>query len=435
MTAPATSGEPTVRLSQTMEANRPRVAAVQDGSRGHYGMPIALHRAGILERMFTDGFIKSHSSGSLLFSWLKALGLARRTNGRRCPELDSALILQNHWLAVRERVHRFRCESIETHYEWLASLTERWILAQGFGEANALMGFVRNVSPGLCAAARREGLMVAADQMISPAAVENREMARQQKRWPGWEPPRPADGIKRLQQYEELTWDAVDHITCPSDYVRQGLIKEGIIAEKISVIHYPIDENSFVFQDRQGRPNPVVVGFVGAVGLRKGAPYFLEVAKRFNPKEVRFVMVGPVHLNKSAVEKFAGHVEVVGGVPRSEVAEWVRRFDIMLFPSTCEGSAYALMEAMASGLPGITSPNSGTVARHGQEGFMTPYDDINAMAGYVQELLENPSRRLEMGRAARKRYEECNLESYSRELSALFYRLVGSQPISSARGQ
>jgi glycosyltransferase involved in cell wall biosynthesis len=391
-------------------------------------MPVALHRAGLLERMFTDGFIKSHSGSSLLFSWLKAVGVVRRANDRRCPELDSALILQNHWLTVRERVHRFRCASLEAHYEWIASVTARWILAQGFAEANALMGFVRNVSPGLCAAARRRGLVVAADQMIAPAAVECREMAKQQKRWPGWEPPNQPERLKRLQQYEELTWNELDQITCPSDYVRQCLMQEGVISERISVIHYPIDENSFVFQDRQDRAGPVTAGFVGAVGLRKGTPFFFEIAKRFDPRRVRFVMVGPVHLQKWAVAKFAGHVEVIGGVPRSQVAEWMRRFDIMLFPSTCEGSAYALMEAMASGLPVVTSPNSGTVARHGREGFIAPYDDIDALAGYVRELVENPDRRLEMGCAARKRYEECNLDSYSRELSAMFYRLVGARP-------
>jgi glycosyltransferase involved in cell wall biosynthesis len=141
-------------------------------------------------------------------------------------------------------------------------------------------------------------------------------------------------------------------------------------------------------------------------------------------------MVGPVHLHKSVVAQYAGNVEVVGGVPRSEVAEWLRRFDMMLFPSTCEGSAFVLMEAMFTGLPVVTSPNSGTVARHGQEGFIAPYDDINALAGYLRELVENPDRRFEMGLAARKRCEQFNLDYYSRELSALFHRLVGGRAAS-----
>jgi glycosyltransferase involved in cell wall biosynthesis len=410
-----------------MGSNRPRVAAIQDGGRLHYGMPVALHRAGILERMFTDGFIKNQSGSSRLFTWLKAVGVVRRANDRRCPELDSALILQSPWLTVCERAHRFYCESMEAHWEWVAAVTEQWILARGFGEANALMGFVRNVSPGLCAAARRKGLMVVADQMIAPAAIECREMDQQQRRWPGWEPASPADNLKRLKHYEEITWNELHHITCASEYVRQGLMQEGVVSERISVIPYPIDENSFAFQDRQGRTGPVIVGFVGAVSLRKGAPYFFEIAKRFHRKHVQFVMVGPVHVCKSVVASSAGNVEVIGGVPRSEVAEWVRRFDIMLFPSTCEGSAGALMEAMASGLPVVTSPNSGSVARHEKEGFIAAYDDVDALAGYVEQLVLDPGRRLQMGRAARERAQQFNIDYYSRELAAMFSRLVGSQ--------
>ena len=424
MNGSAISMEPTTHPASSRAPKLPRVAAVQDGARLHYGMPVALHRAGMLERIFTDGFIESHSANSFLFSWLKAVGISRRVNDRRCPELDGTTILQNRWLTIRERTHRFRCKSIEAHWEWLATLTERWILSQGFGEANALMGFIRNVSPGLCAAARRQGLVVVADQMIAPAAIECWEMDQQQKRWPGWEPLNPVDKLKRLKRYEELTWSELHHVTCASEYVRHGLIQEGVSPERISVIPYPIDENSFAFVDRQGRTVPVVVGFIGAVNLRKGAPYFFEVAKRFDPKMARFVMVGPVHLEKWAVAKFSGSVEVVGGVPRAEVAEWMRRFDIVLFPSTCEGSAGALMEAMASGLPIVTSPNSGTVARHGRECLVAAYDDVDALARYVQELVENPNRRLEMGRAAWKRSQEFNLNSYSRDLSALFHRLV-----------
>jgi len=78
-------------------------------------------------------------------------------------------------------------------------------------------------------------------------------------------------------------------------------------------------------------------------------------------------MVGPVHLRADVVARYRDVVQVVGPVPRAEVAGWLNRFDMLLFPTTCEGSAGSLMEAMAGGLPVVTSPNSGTVARDGVE--------------------------------------------------------------------
>ena len=420
-----TLGVSAVSDSRSGDFQPPRVAVVQDGARNHYATPIALHRAGILEGMFTDLFVKSGSGSDIVLSFVKQFGIAKRANERRCKELDRANVVQSFWLTLRSRMRRLRHEPLDVYYQRVAELTESWIMNRGFGSANALMGFVLNMSHGLCEAARRQGMVTVADQMIAPASVLRREVAIQADRWPHWEQTVPSDCFDRLHRTEHLTWSALDQITCASEYVRQGLIGEGIAGEKVTLIHYPVMEKLLDFVDRQGRSGPVVVGFIGTVGLRKGAPYLFEVARRFNPKEVRFVMVGPVYLQKWVVSKFAGNVEVIGGVPRSEVAAWLRKFDIMLFPSTCEGSACALMEAMASGLPVVTSPNSGSVARHGQEGFIAPYDDIDALAGYVRQLVENPDRRLEMGRAAREYCGQFNLDYYSLELAAMFHRLVG----------
>lgn len=414
----------TVSQNTPASLNSPRVTVVQDGARNHYATAIALHRAGILEEMFTHFFIKSGSGADWFFSLLKKMGIVRRANDRRCQELDKANVVQSYWLTARHRLQGRRNESADLSFERMATWTEHWITNHGFGAANALTGFVLNISHGLCAAAQRRGLITMADQMSAPSPVGRLEAATQAERWPDWGEPEDAARFARLHRTEQLTWQALDHITCASDYVRRGLLAEGVPSEKVSVIHYPIDETAVVFHDRCERTGPVVVGFLGRVSLAKGAPYFFEVAKRFDPREVRFVMVGPVHLPKSIVGKFAGNVEIIGGVPRSEVAAWLRRFDMMLFPSTCEGSSYALMEAMATGLPVVTSTNSGTVARHGKEGFIVPYDDVDAMAGYVRELAQDREHRFAMGRAAWRRCRELNLDYYSRELSALFHRLV-----------
>jgi glycosyltransferase involved in cell wall biosynthesis len=169
----------------------------------------------------------------------------------------------------------------------------------------------------------------------------------------------------------------------------------------------------------------VTVGFVGGVGLRKGAPYFFQAAKRFSPDRVKFVMLGGVQLNEKAVSENKGAVEIIPHAPRSEVAAWLAKFDLIYFPTTCEGSAYALMEAMATGLPIVTSPNSGTVARHDKEGYLCPYSDIDAAVGYIEKLASDENLRLDMGRAAAERYRAFDLANYVRQLQTLFRNLIG----------
>ena len=167
----------------------------------------------------------------------------------------------------------------------------------------------------------------------------------------------------------------------------------------------------------------MTVGFVGAVGLRKGAPYFMEVARRISSERLKFVMVGPLHLRPEVVSRYGSAVQFVGGVSRGEVAQWLSRFDILFFPTTCEGSAGSLMEAMASGLPVVTSPNSGTVARDGVEGFLAAYDDAATLSERILRLAQDEGLRQRMGQAARRRAEEFNLDWYSREIGRLLRRV------------
>jgi glycosyltransferase involved in cell wall biosynthesis len=405
---------------------RPRVAFIQDGARLHYALPLALQRAGLLERVFTEWFVTPGSfedwSGRILQTVRPSLG--RRVAERRCPGLNGRKVVSNPLLALWLHLSRLRFSSAEAFYTWWRGGFGRWVHRTGLGRANALFGFVRNLCPALCASCRRRGLVTVGDQIIAPAALEREEARRQARCWPGWQPAREADDGDRVIDMEGRTWQALAHITCPSDYVRQGLVKQGLDPRKITVLPYPIDVNAYPSPDRSPRKGPVVVGFVGAVNLRKGAPCFFEVARRFPPDQVRFVMVGPVGLDPAKAAAHKGPVDLIGPVPRSAIPAWLERFDIFFFPTTCEGSAGAVMEAMASGLPVVTTPNSGTVAREGIEGFLSSPGDTQSFTASIGRLADQPALRLQMGQAARRRAAEFDLEWYSGRLADLFMKLM-----------
>lgn len=405
---------------------RPRVALVQDGARGRYALALALQQAGILDRMYTDWFIRRGSllerCTGLLERFLSSKG--RRMLQRRCEQLAGHRVVTNPLMLLRQEMLRRRLNATKSFYAWQSEDVGRWLRRRGLGQANLLAGYIRNLAPALCAYAQEKGLKTVGDQIIAPAAVEMREARIQNERFPGWEPADHSAYYEAMSAFERRTWEHLDAVTCASEYVRQGLIDSGVSAERIRLIHYPSGEHNLPPVDRSGRKGPLTVGFVGAVNLRKGAPYFFQVARRFSPRHVRFVMVGPVGLNPRHVQENQGGVELVGGVGRSEVTKWLEQFDVFFFPSTCEGSALSIMEAMAAGLPVVTSPNSGTVARHGIEGFLAPYDDIDAYAGYLEKLAADEPSRLAMGRAAAARHAECDLANYADGYRRLFEELL-----------
>jgi glycosyltransferase involved in cell wall biosynthesis len=419
VTAPA---PPAPRFPATPPAAL-RVTVVQDGARLHYAAPLGLHRAGALRWMYTDWFVRRGTIGRLA-RWVARRaplgplgGPVERAMERQCDGLPPNRVRTNPLLALAARRFAARAPSAEAAWAATSRMTGDWIGRRGFGGANALFGFVRNLDPRLCAAARAAGLLTVADQMIAPAAVEAAEADRQRDRWPGWDPAAHRSDLALVADLERRTWAHLDRVTCGSDYVRRGLESQGVPPERILTVPYPIDAARYHVIARRGRPGPVVVGFVGTVGLRKGAGYFGAVARRLLRPSIRFVMVGPVHLSDAAARSFAGAAELVGGVPRSAIAGWLDRFDLFLFPSTCEGSAGAAMEAMACGLPVVTSPNSGSIVRHGVDGFVVPHDDVDGLTACIDRLAGDASLRLAMGAEARRAAEAATVDRYGRQLA------------------
>lgn len=410
-------------MSHLTPQSHPRVAVLQDGARLHYAVPVGLKRRGALDRVFVEWYLHPGLASNLASGLAERLrpGSGKRLRERHHPELDGTPVLTNPLLSFRQWRGRPRFATPEAFYAWASDLVGDWVAGKGFGTANALHGFVRNASPKLLDHARASGLTVVADQMIAPMSEEHRQARVQAERFPQWQSTAEPCDHALVERVEADCWRAAHALTCASDYVRDALVAAGVDAAKISVLPYPIDASKYAFVDRSSRTGPVKVGFVGSVGLRKGAPYFLRVAERLRSRNVEFVLVGPLTVERKLLE---GHpnLNVVGPVPRSQVATWLEQFDVLLFPSTCEGSPGAVMEAMATGLPVVSTPNSGTVVRDGADGFIRPYDDPDGLAAAVETLATNPTLRADMSRNARARAEHFTLDRYAQDLVDVFAR-------------
>jgi glycosyltransferase involved in cell wall biosynthesis len=392
-------------------------------------VPLALQRAGMLERVFIDWFVRSGSLEEKIAKLGRKISpsLGQRMAERTCAELDPVRVIRSPLRALRLKWKMRGFGSAEDAYIWHSHETAKWVLRCGFANANAVYGFVRNAAPEIFREAKARGLKTCGDQMIAPLEVEIAEIKKQVQRWPGWNDREAVQMHPGYLELERSTWQQLDRITCASDYVREGLISVGVAKEKIAVIPYPRPPESAPPPERAKKDGPLLVGFVGAVGLRKGGPWFLETARRFKPQRVRFAMVGHNFLDPARLEEFAGRVQFVGPVPHSQVFEWLNRFDIFFFPSTCEGSATAVLEAMGRGLAIVTTPNSGSPVRDGIEGFVRAYEDVDGFQQAIQRLDDDRDLLLKMGTAARQRVLEFNLERYQSGLGEHFRGLVNAR--------
>ena len=144
--------------------------------------------------------------------------------------------------------------------------------------------------------------------------------------------------------------------------------------------------------------------FVGRVSEAKGAKELYELAKLF--ENIEFRLVGDVSPTVAEWER-PSNVTLVGQLPHSDVLAEMDRADVFVFPSHSEGFSLALTEAMARGLPAITTDvgAAGDMLSDGC-GIVVALGDVEAMASALRSLEDAHERETISRRAAQKVREQ-----------------------------
>ena len=131
--------------------------------------------------------------------------------------------------------------------------------------------------------------------------------------------------------------------------------------------------------------------------------------------------MGPFDPRAILSREFSGPT-YVGQVPRSRVREEFERADVFVLPTLSESFALVHLEALACGVPVITTPNCGSTVRDGVEGFIVPIRDPAALADRVERILIDRALRDRLSQSARARAREFTWDRYKDRLLAAFRR-------------
>ncbi len=375
-----------------------KFAVAQLGARMHYAVPEILESAGALERLYTDLYLGPWTRRALgPLTALPGGGGLRALLGRHCAALPEGRVTSFPALGLAYSRRRARARTPEEQaavFLWAGETLCRKLAAQGPGAATHTYSF-NTAGLEWMRASRARGLKNVVEQTLAPKRVEVELLAREAALHPGWEHApagEPTGAVLALAEREEAEWAEADLILCGSGFVREGIAARGGPVERCAVVPYGVAPAS-------GRPGPRLweepsrplrVLTVGAVGLRKGSPYVLETARLCRGQAV-FRMVGPIHAEASALHALSQEVEVLGPIPRSEIARQYAWADVFFLPSVCEGSATVTYEALAHGLPVLTTPNAGSVVTHGRDGWVVPLGDTAGMAMCLATLKHDVS--------------------------------------------
>lgn len=154
--------------------------------------------------------------------------------------------------------------------------------------------------------------------------------------------------------------------------------------------------------------------FVGRLLREKGVLELIEAAKllRKTYPDLRVQLVGPFDTNPGAVAKnrvweavSEGVIEYAG--PTQDVRPFLVESSVLVHPSYREGTPRAVLEAMATGRPVVTTdvPGCRQTVVDGESGFLVPPRDTVKLAEAMERFITIPSLVEKMGRAARHRAE------------------------------
>jgi len=170
---------------------------------------------------------------------------------------------------------------------------------------------------------------------------------------------------------------------------------------------YSIDENEFV------------VLFVGSGFKRKGLRSLIEAIKVLQ-RPVTLMVIG-----RGSVRHVPGSQRLIFCGPQRDVHEYYAAADIFAFPTMYEPFGNVHLEALASGLPVITTRQAGAaeIIEDGRQGFVIEApEEVLEMAERIAILMD-PHRREQMALEARRLAERFSLESHINELIRLYQSL------------
>jgi colanic acid/amylovoran biosynthesis glycosyltransferase len=204
-------------------------------------------------------------------------------------------------------------------------------------------------------------------------------------------------------------------VSCISHYCRSQAMIHAPAAKwpQMHIVHCGVDPALFerVQHDRPGRQ----LLYTGRLAVVKGLPILLQALaqlKRSYP-DVLLTVVGDGS-DRPSLEQMtrdlglAENVDFVGYKSQTEVRQYMQKTDVFVLPSFAEGVPVSLMEAMAAGVPVVTTQIAGIseLVENGVSGYLVPAGDPVSLAEKVGLLLQDENLRSRFGTAGRAKVEQ-----------------------------
>ncbi len=444
----------------------------QIGAREHYAVARALHQQGLLAGLVTDWYAygkrqnrkqriesrngEGETGGRVTkayFSFQLSIfqlfgGRSRAARAAHCDKIPDQLV---HAFPLRSLLWKWQVRRLAARGRLFQAYAQTDAAFAGAGAQLKLpphdifFGY-SYASLEMLQAEKKRGVLTVLDQ-IDPGPVEFRLVAEEMKRHPKLAGC-PAEFPTAYYERNRREWEVADIIVVNSEWSREAIISEGADPAKIAILPLAYEVNGakqkveIVNPTSDLRPptSPIRplpsallrVLWLGQVNVRKGIHYLMGAARLLERENVQFDVVGPIGILPTAVATAPRNMTFHGVVSRDRAAEWYRQANVFVLPTLSDGFALTQLEALAHGLPVITTPNCGRVVEDAKTGFIIPVRDPKALADSLLRFVRNPGLAEEMASSCRASVEAYSIESLGQRLVAITERHLERRRLVSA---
>lgn len=386
----------------------PKAVVVFAGARDNYQVAWALHEAGLLEALVTDAYWPADRNWFARAVGLVSAGTSappRWVRTRYCNGLSSDRVrISGGALAALLAMRVVPYQALQMHKDRCLGRLAR---ATALRRETALLSYSYYAYEAFRAPEPRPPLRFLFQVHPHPRSVRAL-LAEELERVPIARASLMAEPDLGLpeKRFQELANEPhlANGWVVASSYTRQSLIENGLSADQIHVVPYGVDSAVHSQRSRPPAPTgPFRVIFVGSLIQRKGLSYLLDAVRSLKTRHLYLTLCGRGFVDDVLLRQYSDlDLDVRVNVPPSDLVRRIQDSDVFVFPSLMEGFGHVVLEAMACGVPVITTSHTcgPDVMQDGVHGFIVPIRDSPAIAERLAWGLDHRAELAAMGEAA-----------------------------------
>ena len=209
--------------------------------------------------------------------------------------------------------------------------------------------------------------------------------------------------FERIHAIKQAEYTLSDHVICLSNFAADTMLQQGFPKEKLHIANLGFDPKRFHPKVTYNKPDILQLIYVGIVTRRKGIHLLIELMQSIQTLPVHLTVVGPWGDATDILNTQSSYSNItyIPYLHHEVLAERLRQSDVFVLPSYLDSWAAVVLEAMACGLPVITTTQTGASEVVGDDaGVVLEAGDVNGLRNAVMGYLNNASLIEQHGRSA-----------------------------------